>query len=149
MATIAEDYVSFETAKLLIRKGFGFNAEYESYYTLGGVVIHFKDNTQDVNIAPRITLQMAMKWLREIHNIHIVIKIVIRTYGNTEYYYELYSTKNKSLCAVCDIYKGEAWDSNEEACEAAIKYCIDHLILENQDRAPLNIAQDELDWEEY
>jgi hypothetical protein len=70
---VKEDYVSFETARLLVKKGFDFNAEYESYYTLRGVIVYFKDRTQDINIAPRITLQMAMKWLREVHKLYINI----------------------------------------------------------------------------
>lgn len=134
---IAEDYVSVETSKLLKEKG--FDAECHMIYTADGKLLYtsvkhhnmyavtnkYLEYYTDI-IAP--TLQMAMKWLREVHNIHIVIKSVIRTYGDTEYYYELYGTKNKSLCVVCDIYKGESWDSSEEATEAAIKYCLENLI---------------------
>ena len=125
METIKEDYVSFETAKLLTEKGFeGFTLF--SYSNRGSTMCCHWEN--EIDWLPKCTLQMAMKWLREVHNIHIVIKIIIRTHGNTEYYYELYSTKNKSLCVVCDIYKGESWDSSEQACEAAIKYCLENLI---------------------
>ena len=122
---ITENYVSVETAKLLKEKG--FDAEcHMNYNNLGGKIFSSNPITKNCIKAP--TLQMAMKWLREVHNIHIVIKSVIRTYGDTEYYYELYGTKNKSLCVVCDIYKGESWDSSEEATEAAIKYCLENLI---------------------
>lgn len=119
---INEDYVSFETAKLLNEKGFDWNCETKRFYPEPD----YDQESPNGVYAP--TLQIAMKWLREVHNIHIVIKSAIRTYGNTEYYYELYGTKNKSLCVVCDIYKGESWDSSEEATEAAIKYCLENFI---------------------
>ena len=123
MATITEDYVSFETAKLLVRKGFGFNAEYESYYTLGGVVIYFKDKTQDINIAPRITLQMARKWLRKVHNINIDI-VPVWNHKQFEYQVFIVTPENAKHCYVDEkLYLGY-----EEAAEAGIKYCLEHLI---------------------
>ena len=78
---ITEDYVSFETAKLLKEKGFDCACEvWYSEYTsqFGGekyTVIEFdnhnrfNENYKFVCYAP--TLQMAMKWLREKYNIHI------------------------------------------------------------------------------
>lgn len=53
---ITEDYVSFETAKLLVKKNFGYHAEYTSYYTLHGEIVYFKDNPKVINIAPHITI---------------------------------------------------------------------------------------------
>lgn len=128
METITEDYVLFEIAKLLKEKGFDKKLQY--YYDTDGILVRCRrgeyfSNKSNVFIAP--TLQMTEKWLRRVHNIHIVIKI-IKTYGNTKYYYELYGTKNRSLCVVCDIYKGESWDSNERACNEAIKYCLENLV---------------------
>lgn len=129
MATIEEDYVSFETAKLLKEKGFNEPClkEYYNNGVLSDITIEAKYNTIANQISAP-TIQGAIKWLRKVHNIHTVIKIVIRTYGNTEYYYELYGTKNGSLCVVCDIYKGESWDSSEKASDEAIKYCLENLI---------------------
>ena len=120
MATITEDYVSFETAKLLVRKGFGFNAEYESYYTLGGVVIYFKDKTQDINIAPRITLQMARKWLRKVHNLHIWVEPNHDKEG-------LYNAHVK-VGWWSNNWGGVGYNTYEKATEEAIKYCLKHLI---------------------
>ena len=123
MATITEDYVSFEMAKLLVRKGFDFNAEYESYYTLGGVVIYFKDKTQDINIAPRITLQMARKWLRKVHNINIDI-VPVWNHKQFEYQVFIVTPENAKHCYVDEkLYLGY-----EEAAEAGIKYSLEHLI---------------------
>lgn len=142
---ITEDYVSFEIAKLLKEKGFdeycfcinyplpqGGHRNIIMPNLLNNSVIPFTNEykfcgyKEDFITIP--TIQIVMKWLREVHNIHIVIKNIIRTYGDTEYYYELYGTKNRYLCVVCDIYKEESWDSSEEAAEAAIKYCLEHLI---------------------
>ena len=76
---------------------------------------------------PAPTLQMAMKWLREVHKIHIQIWILeengywfnIEKILNVQYKHKpLYST------GLEDIY----FKSNEEACEAAIKYCLENLI---------------------
>lgn len=130
---ITEDYVSFKIAKLLKEKGFNefcraFRSPSGKLFYSSHDIKNFEDGKTIGGAITAPTLQMAMKWLREVHNIHIVIKSVIRLYGDTEYYYKLYGTKNKSLCVVCDIYKVESWDSNEQACEAAIKYCLENLI---------------------
>lgn len=94
---ITEDYVSFEIAKLLKKKGFG--GECLSMYLtpkphcgMGNpnepkIAPHGKDNHYYEGYlyqceAP--TLQMAMKWLREVHNIAIVIAPSM-FWGNTMY----------------------------------------------------------------
>ena len=124
---LTEDYVSFEVAKLLKEKG--FDAECSCYY-------FFKDEEQfeeslnhsDWNngypyrcSAP--TLQMAMKWLREVHNISIEPLV---DFGNgNEYWWAAdvaYIKKNGLIDELC------GYNSYEEACEAAIKYCLENLI---------------------
>ena len=73
---ITEDYVSFETAKLLKEKGFKtysfscFNVFKGYTYEIQGENITADD---DVTIP---TLQMAMKWLREEKDVQIEIAIV-------------------------------------------------------------------------
>ena len=80
MKEITDDYVSFEIAKLLKEKGFDelcfalYNPEEELIQC--GVKL---SNTQVGRVpgsysAP--THQMALKWLREVHNIFIEIKYV-------------------------------------------------------------------------
>jgi hypothetical protein len=70
MATITEDYVSFETAKLLKEKGFTENC-LTSYNRVGDLVEEaYKANWNFQTIdysAP--TQAVAMKWLRIVHNI--------------------------------------------------------------------------------
>ena len=68
---ITEDYVSFETAKLLKEKGFDefttmvYNQN-EDFMPNGTIV----DAYQTFYSAP--TLQTAMKWLRETYKLHII-----------------------------------------------------------------------------
>lgn len=111
---ITEDYVSFETAKLLKEKGFDYQGF--DYIDFEGEVIR-----QD-----RPTLQMAMKWLREEKNIFIVIE---------PHAYDYVNERNKSYS--CSLWVGDNYyeyleskdyPSYEEAVEAALKYCLENLI---------------------
>jgi hypothetical protein len=146
---ITEDYVSLEIAKLLREKGFSewcskcygvavlhngadidFDEECELKdegredeieYVEGGMLYDYGCNNlnkDDAKVWAAPTLWVAMKWLREVH--HIFIRVI---QSHIEY------------CA-CEIYYNRAahyefrtsFDSYEEACEAAIKYCLENLI---------------------
>lgn len=69
---IKEAYVSFEVAKLLKEKGFNISIDSKNWiycmYDENGN-IHW--GTYDKNWYFRITHQMIMQWLREVHNIMI------------------------------------------------------------------------------
>lgn len=132
---ITEDYVSFETAKLLKEKG--FNTQCWMYYspdTFGPKMFHTqrKGNSQLIPeweecVCP--TLQMAMKWLREVHNLHIE---VYRTACGYLYIISKVPT-GSDLYDNGDAYDGDdensgQWTTYEKACEAAIKYCLENLI---------------------
>ena len=117
---ITEDYVNFETAKLLKEKGFDgvtekYYLKYKGEYILvsRGTAEH-PDSSIDVP-----TLQMAMKWLREIHNIHIEIGY------NMGYFPVCISTKTNDTIPY--IAMGSPF-TYEKACEVAIKYCLEYLI---------------------
>ena len=123
---ITENYVSFEIAKLLKEKG--FNEKLLTFYlTAEGKkegyfqIMTFTDDKIDNNhsdycyLAP--TLQMAMKWLREVHNIDVSI-IPIRSHK--EYLPRIESDTISHDAIPCRKY--------EEACEAAIKYTLENLI---------------------
>ena len=122
---MTEDYVSFETAKLLKEKGFDIPLSY--YYNSDGrkgyaTSYNWNQTTGDFPDYSCPTLQMAMKWLREIHNIFIEISVdeMLKDEG---YQWALYYNSTKEIRP----YSG--WgDSYEEACEAAIKYCLENLI---------------------
>ena len=131
MATITEDYVSFETAKLL--KENGLDCETDMYYSTDGELRCWNpnglksliDNKGNETwwwkcVAP--TLQMAMKWLREVHKLHIWIGCNNKRY--LPWYYEIHNIKTGMVAKIGGINCG----SYETACEEAIKYCLKNLI---------------------
>lgn len=145
MATITEDYVSFETAKLLKEKG--FNAEIDTYYSPEGELKiwcpngfkSYLDNKGDETwwwkcIAP--TLQMAMKWLREVHNMHIMVNCVgkvnydpiVQGFDGKDYEIEGVEVSTTKLIKGKWMVVRRGFKTNELAVEAAIKYCLEHLI---------------------
>ena len=103
MATITEDYCSQEVYRLLREKG--FDGEIHTTFDKEGY-------TQ-----ASITLQMAMKWLREVHKQPINL-----WYDGDIWSSEIYRAVEKDFCLVGHF------QSYEEAVEAAIKYCLEHLI---------------------
>ena len=133
MAIITEDYVSFEIAKTLKEKGFNescmmayvdgklFNrngSNFPSYYEL--------DNCgSEVVDAP--TLQMARKWLRKIYKLYVEVYIIKSCTNKTIEYCitieDLNFPGNYDGFHIRPSYK-----SYEQACEAAIKYCLENLI---------------------
>ena len=136
---IQEDFVSFGTAKLLKEKWFDdeyTNAFYDKtgdlYFIdlLSGFSEH-PDNDTDVAAS---TLYVAMKWLREVHNIDIVIEPhLFKEKKATEYRFnywidEHYHMPYSESYPVYHPLYAKTWESYEEACEAAIKYCLENLI---------------------
>ena len=120
---ITEDYVSFETAKLFKEKGFDevcFRyAESKEIYESGDWYV---GNVTGGCIGVP-TLQMAMKWLREVHNIHFVVEPF--THDSNKIYYGV-NVLDKDLVTV--IYENLEDNTYEKACEAAIYYCVKNLI---------------------
>lgn len=138
---ITEDYVSFETAKLLKERGFDEkcfhyyednrhndeNIKFSNWYNI---------EYSNSNIGRRFaapTLQMAMKWLREVYYLHITVHPGVSEYGFIWTY---------AIVFAKDAGKGETHfykisqittpivksKSYEEAAEAAIKHCLEKLI---------------------
>ncbi len=122
---ITEDYVSFETAKLLKEKGFK-EFTYACFTFDGDDLYGYRAVSNDIM---RPTLQMAMKWLREVHRLHCNIG-----YDNVNWYWDVQTVRKpvteetapKMLPAIATI--GFTYSTYEEACEAAIKYCLENLI---------------------
>ena len=125
---ITEDYVSFETAKLLKEKRFDSvkrqNSPHFAYNKNG----QFSGPSWDSEyVAP--TLQMAMKWLRKEY------KLEVRStydydkdswWGNINPMFEE-TDENSDIYqkALGFDYPGKTY---EQACEAGIKYCLENLI---------------------
>ena len=150
---ITEDYVSSETAKLLKEKGFkewcfhcygvavlhngvdisfdeecdlkNEGRENEIEYVEGGRLYDYGCNNRDkyakVWAAP--TLWVAMKWLREVHKLYCDIRV-----GDGDFVVDIISLKDGEFG--CEVVEPEScvYLTYEQACEAAIKYCLEILI---------------------
>lgn len=154
---ITENYVSFEIAKLLKDKGFSewcskcygvavlhngadisFDEECELKdegkkneieYIEGGRLYNYGYNNRDKDtmIWAAPTLWVAMKWLREVHDLHIIAYPwkADREERATHWCCQVYKSFN---LLGYEKYTNETLKSYEEACEAAIKYCLENLI---------------------
>lgn len=147
---ITEKYVSFETAKLLKKKGFNcdkqsISAMYDedgdfcpllTTSELGGY--DYEDFDDKDFIAP--TLQMAMDWLRDEHHYHIEIGI-LKHYKMNEKHDKL--VPDEGVLYHANIYFMDKWDpyleefhkvemgnknTPEAQVEDAINYCLEKLI---------------------
>ena len=136
---ITEDFVSFETAKLLKEKGFESD-ECVAIYDLGDNNAFIRDSGIFENgpedylefqrgeewrrfgyyLAP--TLQMARKWLIENYNIHIEVR-----YFPMPNIYRYVIIHSPATFENIDSHP-QYFNTYEEACEAAIKYCLENLI---------------------
>ena len=144
---ITEDYVSFETAKLLKEKG--FDEECSCFYnnidygTPGLKVdgqLYYKNSALDDEEYATPTLQMAMKWLMEKHSCFITFSWEFDKYddngkpvfGKTNWQYNISIPKWNSARtgdgSYFNMYSEEEFPTYEEALEASINYCLKNLI---------------------
>ena len=119
---IQEDYVSFEVAKLLKEKGFEGICDY-AYSNKGNYFEIDRSNFDEVYCL-RPTHQMATKWLREIHKLHIWIAHKLKQNIGLPWYYEIHNIETGTVVKIGDVVCG----SYEVACEAALKYSLKNLI---------------------
>jgi len=126
-----EDYCDLEIAKLLKEKGF----DEDTVCVYVGIYLLIRDeniisNNTDMPIIPAPTHQMAMKYLREKHNI-----IITLDYDE----YELADSDEKRVGYGFNIQMADkpteffeisncVFDTYEESCESAITYCLTNLI---------------------
>ena len=138
-----EAYINYDTAKLLNEKGFKIDTT-QSYWIISpdGIRYHMSPigaYTSDINDKsafyrpadsyPCITQQVAMRWLREEHDLHISLQPESWVYPEEEAYLNGWGWS---------IFKGRPFDclyghiyvekSYEEAAEKAIQYCLKNLI---------------------
>lgn len=146
---IEEDYVSYEIAKLLKEKGFRC-ATLHYYYDKDGDLLFSAwniDAGKNEFVAP--TFQMAIKWLREMHNILVMIDYNYECTSKS-YCYKIYhlgkngkpkrfpvygvvyddeGNENKDIISYRDFQLSYSeYTTYEEAVEAAIYYCLEYLI---------------------
>ena len=107
--------------------------ENEIEYVDGGHFYHiWSNNSDDTYAAP--TIQIAMKWLKDAHRIHFEIE-PYTIVGKNDVYYNVKVLKqvfgDKYLFDGELVFKyltNEFRLSYEQACEDAIKYCLENLI---------------------
>lgn len=134
---IHEDYVSFEVAKLLKEKGFDepcIALYEEKVLHINTLCDYYNSELSSYVCAP--THQMAMKWLREVHHIHIEIclyktsedDIEPKKSRKTPYYtfgvWDSITGYNVDKRLINDFIG----DTYEQTCEAALKYSLENLI---------------------
>lgn len=125
MAQVVEDYVSFETAKLLKEKRFDIYCS--TAYFNGGLVDYTMFGFCDGELLPAPSLSLACKWLRVRHNLNV----------------EVYRTACGYIGCIVAIPNGTdikfledngddkasgTYTKSEFATEATIKYCLENLI---------------------
>ena len=134
---ITEDHVSFETAKLLKEKGFDepcalseFDCDaYKKWAETAPRPITLDAESEKPFRYPVPSIYVAMKWLREVHDIFIAINIVPNTTVTMEQrYYFFKPYKNRRIYNFPLDYSVQLYETYEQACEAAIKYCLENLI---------------------
>lgn len=124
---IEEAYVSFETARLLKEKGFDINTD-TSYVVdntnrpavkVGDFLHNMPRNEKHLIAAP--TQALAMRWLREVHNLHIDIDVSEGDWNPC-----VIELEDWSVVSEYDTEKTQ--DTYENAVEYALKYCLTNLI---------------------
>jgi hypothetical protein len=128
---ITEDYVSFETAKLLKEKGFD-TSEIDAYFPFvyyANGKMDFYDDDNPLFVCEAVTLQMAMKWLRVNYHLNPVPYALSLGWA-----FDIFDLTGRDITGCRKVYsmdfpaKSYCFESYEEACEAAIKYCLENLI---------------------
>lgn len=126
--TITEDFVSFEIAKLLKEKGFDEpcrSVYEEKILRVNTMCDYFNSELSSYVCAP--TLQMAMKWLREVHKIDIDILSRLSLNADDDHCYS-YVIKHQYDKYAFKTYTDGEYQYFEDAVEAALIYCLENLI---------------------
>lgn len=131
MKQITEEYCSFEVAKLLKEKGFNENCH--ALYDVNTKQIDIKNvgdvfnNKQWENYISAPSQSLALKWLSEVHDLHIIV--YPWQADNEEKAIHWCCTVYKSFAHLGnDVYTNETPKSYEEAVEAALLYVLKNLI---------------------
>ena len=128
MKQITEDYVSYEIAVLLKKKGFDMPVQ-RAYNNKGSICETYCEHDNQYKyhdwLYPCATLQMALKWLREVHKLHIYA-VPYWPQGDMRnktswqgFIVDLNTINGDSQCYA---------NSSEEAIENRIKFTLENLI---------------------
>lgn len=116
-----EQLISFETAKLAKEKGFTQKGIYPKWRVDGKILVELTNGDEEYHSAS--TQSLLQKWLREEHNIHILMNVGMYD-GNKQTFYcnvclfgeNLYKSKFRSKTS---IYTYE--EALEEGLQEALK----------------------------
>ena len=141
---VTEDYVSCETAKLLKENGFdsdevgchggfysercyeyGYGIKTQSGQEVGIVYDDLSNSDLEYDEYLRPTLQMAMKWLRDIFHLEIY-PFHDAIQENNDWWYRI--EQHSKGCSLPEHESNVIYKTYEEACEEAIKYCLENLV---------------------
>lgn len=134
---LTEDYCSYEVSKLLKEKGFDIPCKYAWHGGIKEPDFHrhsrnfnggdYKDLRTKWYSAP--THQMAMKWLRDVYNIHISVgkTFLINDMDDKTYLVRVCTKKYHTSYNTWSEYHS----TYEEAVEAALKYCLADSFFED------------------
>ena len=114
---ITAAYCSKELCEMLTRKG--IEARFSMKFEKGGA--WYK----------RYTLDVASRWLREVHLIFFDFTLILGDNVKHRFRIGVYQIKTDEEYADGVTYVWKKWvfgDSYEEVTEAAIRYCVEHLI---------------------
>lgn len=132
---IKEDYVSFETAKLLKEKG--FDEPCYDFYDSDGIQHHcgtrepvVSDGTVSI-AAP--SLALTMKWLRETRGIEVIVDVCkVGEDHRTMYAWTPVAVKEDRLEYPVSQTDGSVFgglcDGYGQAVEKGIEYCLENLV---------------------
>ena len=128
-----EEYVSFDTAKMLKILGFKWETEYcycgeYEYNVEFNTTISVYEEAYDGNVYPCPTQAVAMRWLREVENYHIYVMLSdedIPSYNVAWDHFFGTMIKTTNIVGTFPTY--------EEAAEAGIKEVLNKLMKENND----------------
>lgn len=109
---ITKDYVSRETYELLKEKG--YNGEFKTCY-----------NMEEGYTYTSLHLYDAMKWLREMYDIHVVPK---KDFFNGSYTGMIYDGRRENVFDKDDYIALVGCDTYEQSCEEAIKYALKKVL---------------------
>lgn len=149
---ITEDYVSFEVAKLLKEKGFDIPLNY--FYNSDGIKgyatsYNWNQTAGDFQDYSCPTIQMTMKWLREIHHIFLVVdynyectdkSYIYKVYhlgenGKPERFpvwgvsYDIEGNQHKEIVSYRNFELSYFdYATYDEAADEGIKYCLENWI---------------------
>jgi len=120
-----EDYCSYEIAKLLKEKGFDGVCDY-AYSNKGNWFEIDRSNFDEVYCL-RPTLQMAMRWLRDMHKLYIEIW---PTYDMDTEEHTGWEITVSDLSDFGGAYLGDAgsYKTYEEAVEVALKTSLENFV---------------------